>query len=136
MRVWVAVAVVGLAMSGARTVARAQEGEPAVPRPGQGAVAGRRGALAGIRLSEAQKSSIKALNQQFAQQLRTLRQEKKSGAGPNPQLRADVRRIALQKRADIRNLLTVDQRVRYDANLKALRRARVRHQQMKTQGRA
>jgi Spy/CpxP family protein refolding chaperone len=130
MRVGVAVAVVSLVIGGAGTVARGQEGAVAGRRSSHAAIAARRAALSGINLSRGQKTSLKALNQQFAQQLRRLRQANRStGAGPNAQLRVEARRIRLEQRADIRNLLTVDQRARFDANLKAGRK------QMKKRGR-
>jgi Spy/CpxP family protein refolding chaperone len=156
MRRFMSVALIGLAIAGASTVAAAQgngQGQPQRAgraggeagrarfdstrarqmdsiratrgdsgrvgrRGGRSGDMGARGALAGIKLTDAQKSSLKDVHKKYGEQLKTLRQQNAGkGAGQNPDARAQFKAIADREQADIRAILTPDQRTQFDANL-------------------
>jgi len=145
MRRLLSIALIGAAVAGGSAVAAAQGNGPA-RRPelrGQGDTArvwqrdttgrrmGRRGpemagraALRGIQLTEAQKTSLKAIHTKYADQMKQLRQANKSqgqkGQRPNADELAKVKSIADSERAETRAILTADQQKQFDANVAKL----------------
>jgi Spy/CpxP family protein refolding chaperone len=137
MRREIAVAMIALAIGGGSRIATAQgttlgagsgreQGSDSVRRRvGRGSAT-----LDGISLTDAQKASVRTINQKYAGQLKELRQ---ANAGDslrqkNPQVRAKMQRIAGQERAEVRGVLTADQRTQFDANVKKmLGRGKHRH---------
>jgi Spy/CpxP family protein refolding chaperone len=136
MRRFMSVALIGLAVAGTTTVAAAQSlgGGQAAPagradvRGGAGgsdSVRGRRGgpggaraALAGLSLSSTQKSQIKTINKKYADQFKQLRQANGTNAGAqNANARVQMQAIAERERAEIRGVLTPEQRTQFDANV-------------------
>jgi Spy/CpxP family protein refolding chaperone len=139
MRSFVSVALIGLALAGASTVAAAQSNaQPQAGRAGVGVgrarfdstrsdsgrgwgrrgAMGDRGALAGIKLTDAEKTSLKDIHKKYGDQLKTLRQQNQGkGAGQNADARAQFQTVMERERADIRAVLTPDQRTQFDANV-------------------
>lgn len=84
-------------------------------RGGRGGIGGR--ALGGLNLTAAQKTEIKAINKKYADQFKQLRQANKNGVGQNPDARAQMQAIAERERAEIRGVLTTEQRTQFDARV-------------------
>lgn len=84
-----------------------------------------RAALQGIQLTESQKASLKTIHKKYADQMRQLRQANQPAQGqqrqaPNADVRAKVKSIADNERAEIRAILTADQQKQFDANVAKL----------------
>jgi Spy/CpxP family protein refolding chaperone len=147
MRSFVSVALIGLTLAGTSAVAAAQSN--AQPQAGRAGVRaegrarfdstrtargdsgrgfgrreamGARGALRGIKLSDAQKSSLKDIHKKYGEQLKTLREQNKGkAAAQNADTRAQFQAITARERDDIRAVLTPDQRTQFDANVAKMR---------------
>ncbi len=138
MRRFMSVALIGFAVAGTTTVAAAQRlggGQAAqagragvrggAGRAGADSVRGRhrgpagaRAALAGLNLSQTQKDQIKTINKKYADQFKQLRQaDAGNGGAQNADARVRMRTIAEQERAEIRGVLTPEQRTQFDANV-------------------
>src|SRR4051812_31221397 len=148
MRSFVSVALIGLALAGASTVAAAQSnGQPQPDRAGvraqgrarfdstravrddsgrgrarRGGERGVRGALAGIKLTDGQKASLKDIHKKYGEQLKTLRQQNAGKpVAQNADARAQFKAVMEREQADIRAVLTPDQRTQFDANVAKFR---------------
>jgi Spy/CpxP family protein refolding chaperone len=136
MRRFMSVALIGLAVAGTTTVAAAQglgggqaaQAGRAGVRGGAGradSVRGRRGgpggaraALAGLNLSQAQKTQIKTINKKYGDQIKQLRQANgTNGGAQNANARVQMQAFAERERAEIRDVLTPAQRAQFDANV-------------------
>lgn len=136
MRRFMSVALIGLAVAGTTTVAAAQGlgGGQAAPasradvrggaggsdsvRGRRGGLGGARAALAGLSLSSTQKSQIKTINKKYANQFKQLRQANGTNAGAqSANARVQMQAIAERERAEIRGVLTPEQRTQFDANV-------------------
>ena len=133
MRRFMSVALIGVALAGTTTLAAAQSlgggqavqaGRADVRGSGSDSVRGRRGpggaraALAGLNLSPTQKSQIKTINKKYADQFKQLRQANGTNAGAqNANARVQMQAIAERERAEIRSVLTPEQRTQFDANV-------------------
>lgn len=84
---------------------------------------GQRRLLGGIQLTEVQKTSIKAIHTRYEPRMVAIRDSvrAKREAGVKPvagdPLRARAQDLAKQERAEIRAVLTTEQRVRFDSNV-------------------
>lgn len=133
MRRFMSLVLIGLAVAGTTTVAAAQ-GVGQAPQAGRAGVrgglgsdsvrgrrGGRRGAraaLAGLNLTQQQKTEIQAINKKYADQFKQLRQANgANGATQNSTARVQMQAIAERERAEIRGVLTPDQRTQFDANV-------------------
>ena len=92
-------------------------------RPGEMAA---RAALKGVKLTEAQKKSLKDIHQKYAAEMKQLREQngqaaQQQGAKPNAQLREKYMALEERERTDIRNILTPEQRTQFDANVAKLK---------------
>ena len=134
MRRLMSVALIGLVVAGAATVAAAQGvGGSQAPQAGRagirggagsdslrghrGGPGGARGALAGLNLSQTQKDQVKTINKKYAEQFNQLRQANGTNGVQNADAGVRMRTIAEQERAEIRAVLTPDQRTQFDANV-------------------
>jgi Spy/CpxP family protein refolding chaperone len=110
---------------------RAQRGDSVrgvVRRGGRRGDVAMRGALAGIKLTDAQKTSMKEIHKKYGEQLKTLRQQNAGkAAGQNADARAQFQSITQRERADIRAILTPDQQAKFDANLAKKQAGKGRH---------
>jgi Spy/CpxP family protein refolding chaperone len=85
---------------------------------GRGGPPNARAALAGLNLTAAQKNDIKTINKKYADQVKQLRQANgKNGVGQTADGRAQMQAIAERGRAEIRGVLTPQQRTQFDANV-------------------
>jgi len=133
MRRFMSLALIGLAVAGTTTVAAAQ-GVGQAPQAGRAGVRGgvgsdsvrghrggprgARAALAGLNLSQQQKTQIQAINKKYADQFKQLRQANgANGAAQNANDRVQIQAIAERERAEIRGVLTPEQRTQFDANV-------------------
>jgi len=109
---------------------RVARGDTARRRPGMDSPRGRgrggrpgdvmsgRAGLAGVNLTEDQKTRVKAINKKYGDELKELRKANgNDGVGQNAELRAKIQGIAERERDEIRGVLTAEQRVQFDANL-------------------
>src|SRR3954463_7709618 len=150
MRNFVSVALIGLTLAGTSAVAAAQSN--AQPQAGRAGVRaegrarfdstraargdsgrgfgrregregmGARGALQGIKLSDAQKTSLKDIHKKYGEQLKALRaQNKGKAAAQNADTRAQFQAITARERDEIKAVLTPDQRTQFDANVAKMR---------------
>ena len=87
---------------------------------GRGDVAGMRGALAGIKLNDNEKTAVKTIAERYRAEMQELRPAGQRGAAPNAQLRAQVDAIAQRERADVRAALTAEHQAQFDANVARL----------------
>jgi Spy/CpxP family protein refolding chaperone len=100
---------------------RAARGDSARGRGGRGDMA-MRGGLAGVKLTDAQKASMKEIHKQYGAELKQLRQQNDGkgtakDATQKAALRAQLKAINDRENAEIRGILTPEQRTRFDANL-------------------
>jgi len=92
-------------------------------RRGNGAWGGQRRLLGGIQLTEAQKTSIKAIHARYEPRMVAIRDSVRANreAGVKPvaadPLRTRAMELAKQERAEIRAVLTAEQQVRFDSNV-------------------
>lgn len=116
------------ARTGARTGAR-----HAGPRPAGRAL------MKGITLTDGQKQQVKQLHEKYAGQRRTLVQQlRPAGTTAGQRVRPDsAQRVAFrtqtralmeQQMADVRGILTADQRKTFDANVASVRERAKTHQ--------
>jgi periplasmic protein CpxP/Spy len=135
MRRFMSLVLIGLAVAGTSTVAAAQgvgRGQAAQAgrvgvRGGAGRLdsvrahggrGGARAALAGLKLSQQQKTQIKTINKKYADQFKQLRQANGTkGAAQNANARTQMQAITERERAEIRDVLTPEQRTQFDANV-------------------
>jgi hypothetical protein len=87
------------------------------PGRGRGDIAGVRGALAGIKLNDNEKSAVKTITEKYRGEMKQLRDSNEPATAPNPQLRAQFDAIAQRERADIRAALTAEHQAQFDANV-------------------
>jgi Spy/CpxP family protein refolding chaperone len=121
MRRLMSVALIGLAVVGTTSVAAAQGSSGQAAQAGRAGLRGganARAALAGLNLTASQKTDIKAINKKYADQVKQLRQANgKAGAGQTADGRAQMQAVAERERAEIRGVLTPQQRTQFDANV-------------------
>ena len=97
---------------------RAVRGDSGRRRGGPGTRAGGRGGLAGIKLTETEKASLKSINQKYVEEMKALRQANGgTAAGQNAELRAQMLGIAQRERAEIRAVLSPEHQIQFDANI-------------------
>lgn len=89
--------------------------------------AGARGALAGITLTSAQKATLKDIHKKYGAQLKQLRGQNAGQAATSNTQRAQFQSIMEQERAEIRGVLTSDQRGQFDANVAKMRNQKGKH---------
>jgi hypothetical protein len=85
---------------------------------GRGDMAAARGALAGIKLNDNEKSAVKTITEKYRAEMKELRDANQPASAPSPQLRAQFDAIAQRERADIRAALTAEHQAQFDANIK------------------
>ena len=136
MRRFMSLALIGLAVAGTTTVAAAQ-GVGQAPQAGRAGVRGgaglavsdsvrgrhggprgARAALAGLNLTQEQKTQIRTINKKYADQFKQTRQANgANGAAQNANARVQMQAIAERERAEIRGVLTSEQRTQFDSNV-------------------
>ena len=91
----------------------------AVRGRGKPRMANARADMAGITLSAAQKSQLKEIHKKYSGEMKQLRQAGggRGAAGQSADVRSQIQAIAQRERADVRAVLTPDQRTRFDANV-------------------
>jgi Spy/CpxP family protein refolding chaperone len=92
-------------------------------RKGDARWGGQRRLLGGIQLTDAQKTSIKAIHAKYEPRMvairDTIRASKKAGTttAANDPIRVRAQSLVTQERAEIRAVLTAEQQVRFDQNV-------------------
>jgi hypothetical protein len=94
---------------------RGRAGGPGGRGMGPGMMAG----LAGIQLSDAEKNSIKALNEKHRQEMKEFRQAHQNDQ-PSPELRQQMQQIMERQRTELRGALTAEHQAQFDANIAKL----------------
>jgi hypothetical protein len=85
---------------------------------GVGPMAGRGPALMGIQLNDAEKASLKTINEKYRAQFEQLREANKGSApGQNAELAAKAKAIADAQEAEIRGALSSEHQAQFDANV-------------------
>lgn len=93
---------------------RGPDGRGPAGRPGAGR--GNLG-LAGIKLTDNEKSAVKTITEKYREEMKQLRDEnQRATRGQNGQLRAQMQAIIERERAEIRAALTAEHQAQFDAN--------------------
>jgi len=126
---WTKLAVAGLALCAAASVAGAQgapaaqpQGAPQGPQggPPQGGQRGGRGMamlFEGITLTDAQQAKVQEIQEKYRDQMRALLPNGRGGGPPDDATRAKMDDIRSKQNAEIRALLTAEQQTTFDKNL-------------------
>jgi Spy/CpxP family protein refolding chaperone len=118
-------AALGLALSlVAGMPALAQGGPPAGGPPGGGRGMGVEMLLQGIELTDPQKDKLKVIQEKFAPENKKARDAmmaaREKGERPTPEQMQAIRDLAQKERDEVRAVLTTEQQVKFDANLKEM----------------
>ena len=76
--------------------------------------------LAGVKLTAAEKTQVKTIEDKYSTQLKTLKKDhmaaEKAGKEDDTQIAGKVQAIVDQEKAELRATLTTDQQTKFDAN--------------------
>lgn len=80
--------------------------------------------LAGIDLTADQKAQVEAIEKKFAPKQKEMRDAmmaaREKGERPSPETMSKMRETADEQRTELRAVLTAEQQVQFDANVKAM----------------
>jgi hypothetical protein len=75
--------------------------------------------LAGIQLTDAEKTSIKTLNEKHRDEMKAFRDAQK-GQAPSAETRQQMQQLMERQRAELRAALTAEHQAQFDANIAKL----------------